>query len=92
MVRNKAFISLSLLLHMGKVIVVLVVGLLALSACSSAPQPTTGNPHLSVDRDSVDLGRIAFNQATQADFSVENTGAGSLQILGEPQVELVQGC
>lgn len=54
--------------------------------------PQVGNPRLAVQQDAIDLGVQPFERRVSAVFEVRNVGTGSLSILGEPAVELVQGC
>ncbi len=79
-------------------VLIIVVGFLAwrggtsgTKAASATPQ-VTGSPKLSVDRDSIDFGKVPLNQTVQADFKLKNVGDRPLRILGEPRVELVKGC
>jgi hypothetical protein len=58
---------------------------------SAAPQAVAGG-RLSVDRDSLDFGRVPLDKAVRAEFTLKNEGDQPLRILGEPRVELVQGC
>jgi hypothetical protein len=52
----------------------------------------TGAPQLTVDQTTVDAGMVKFETPVQAAFRLRNTGDKPLQILGEPQVELIEGC
>ena len=79
-------------------VLIILVGFLAwrgstsgAKAASAAPQ-VTGGPKLSVDRDSVDLGKVPLDQTVRAEFKLKNVGDRPLRILGEPRVELVKGC
>jgi hypothetical protein len=80
---------------MGAVLIV-VVGFLAwngsnLKKPSATPQ-VTGGPKLSVDRDSIDFGKLPLDQPVRAEFKLKNVGDQPLAIKGEPRVELVKGC
>ena len=63
---------------------------------SSAPPadftPQSESARLAVDRESIDLGVQPLNRLVSTVFNVRNVGKATLQILGEPQVELVEGC
>lgn len=61
-------------------------------ATTGSPDQGSGTPRLAVAQDTIDLGTIRFNNPAQSVFTVRNTGDGSLVVLGEPQVELVEGC
>ncbi|MFQ5577790.1 MAG: hypothetical protein ACE5G8_12480 [Anaerolineae bacterium] len=52
----------------------------------------TGAPRLAVDQAEIDEGYIKLNNTIRTDFRLKNVGDQPLQILGEPQVELVEGC
>ncbi len=57
----------------------------------AAPQ-VTGNARLQVDRDGIDFGKVPLDQPVKAVFKLSNVGDRTLRILGEPRVELVEGC
>ncbi len=61
------------------------------SAGGDEPQ-AKGSARLSVDRTSVDFGRVPLNIPVKAIFKLKNVGDQPLTIKGEPRVELVQGC
>ena len=79
----------------------LIAGGLALLA-TAAPTPpaarpaaspqVAGAPRLAVDRTIVDEGYVKFGTPVHETFRLSNAGNQPLQILGKPQVELVQGC
>jgi hypothetical protein len=56
------------------------------------PSTTSADPHLAVDRDTIDLGMQPFERPVSAVFQVQNVGGDTLRILAEPVVELVEGC
>lgn len=53
---------------------------------------TGGGPKLTVDRDKLDFGKVKMNAPVTAAFKLKNEGSAPLQILGEPQVRVVEGC
>ena len=59
---------------------------------SSNSVPQADGPRLAVDRDSIDLGTQPFERRVSAVFQVTNIGNSALNMLGEPSVELVEGC
>jgi hypothetical protein len=66
-------------------------------ANSSSPQTggaplVTGSPKLSVDRDSIDFGKVPLDIPVKATFKLKNVGDQPLTIKGEPRVEVVRGC
>jgi len=60
-------------------------------SASATPQ-ATGGPKLSVDRDSIDFGKLPLDQTVRAEFKLKNVGDQLLAIKGAPRVELVKGC
>jgi hypothetical protein len=56
-----------------------------------APQ-VTGAPHLVVDQTTIDEGDVKLGQTIRSAFRLQNAGDQPLQILGEPQVEVIEGC
>lgn len=56
-----------------------------------APQ-VTGAPSLVVDQTTIDEGDVKLGQTIRSAFRLQNVGDQPLQILGEPQVEVVEGC
>ncbi len=79
--------------------VLLIVAGLAFWWSSASPSPAaspaqTGSngPRLAVDRAEVDEGKVKLDTPIRTTFRLSNAGNQPLQILGEPQVELVEGC
>jgi hypothetical protein len=62
------------------------------AARPAAPPQVTGAPRMAVDRTAVDEGYVKFGTPVHETFRLSNVGNRPLQILGKPQVELVQGC
>ena len=63
----------------------------------SGPPPgyvpaVTGAPRVAVSEDVIDYGNVRLNTTIETVFRVQNVGDRPLHILGEPQVELIQGC
>jgi hypothetical protein len=76
--------------------VFIVVGFLAWRG-SRPPQTTpspgsTGGARLSVDRATIDFGKVPLDVPVKATFKLQNVGDQPLTLKGEPRVELVQGC
>ena len=77
----------------GAAVVLIAGGVVMLSAQTSpAPSSVAGVPRLAVDRTTVDEGYVKFGTPVHETFHLSNAGNQPLQILGTPQVELVQGC
>jgi len=51
-----------------------------------------GAPRMVLSQELIDHGDVQFNIPVESVFVVRNEGDGLLQILGEPQVELRDGC
>jgi hypothetical protein len=51
-----------------------------------------GAPSVSVSQDRLDYGEVKIDTPVEAVFQVRNVGDQPLTILGEPQLELVEGC
>jgi hypothetical protein len=64
------------------------------TAASSVPgySPQASGPRVAVDHEVIDLGVQPLNRVANAVFRVSNLGDSPLQILGEPAVELIEGC
>ena len=77
--------------------VVLVIAGLVLVWNGSNTAPGTepdlaGAPRLAVDKTEVDEGDVKIETPIQSAFTLKNVGGQPLQIIGEPQVELIEGC
>lgn len=74
------------------VAVVLVGSSLALLLFPTSSEPETGVPKVVVDNPIIDEGYQPLDKIIRTSFTLRNEGEASLRILGEPQVELVEGC
>ena len=52
----------------------------------------TGAPRLVVDQTTIDEGEVKVNTQIRTAYRLQNVGDQPLKILGEPAVELVEGC
>ncbi len=52
----------------------------------------SGAPRVSVPQDNFDYGAVKLGETIETVFDVRNTGDQPLVILGEPRVELIEGC
>jgi hypothetical protein len=52
----------------------------------------TGRPSAVIDQKYFDYGDVHFDSPVETTFKVKNVGDEPLIFLGEPQVELVEGC
>jgi len=53
---------------------------------------THDTPSLKVDKEQVDLGKVALGQTVQVSFQVTNVGDQPLRFSAQPFVEVVEGC
>lgn len=83
-----------LALVVGVVLVVAVIMVLvaANKQRSSTPPEVSGAPRARLDQTQIDLGAVRFEQQVESIFHLKNVGDLPLIILGEPRVELLQGC
>lgn len=51
-----------------------------------------GAPAARLDQMLIDYGDVRFEQPVETEVKVRNVGDAPLQVLGEPRVELLQGC
>ena len=73
--------------------VLLVVGGLSILLISGDSNTTSGGtPKLVVDQTEIDEGYVKLNTSVRTSFTIRNEGDGLLRVLGEPQVQLVEGC
>jgi hypothetical protein len=70
---------------------ILWTGSQATTGSPVTPQ-VTGAPRLAVDKTEVDEGYVKLETPVRSQFILTNVGDQSLQIVGEPQVQLVEGC
>ena len=76
-------------------LIVLVAGALALIFGGRGPayEPeVAGAPRAQIEQTSMDLGDVALNEQVESTFRLRNIGDEALVVLGEPRVELVEGC
>lgn len=74
---------------------------LVLVSCAGAAAPKiepgkpvasyTGGPRLALEQQSIDYGKVQFNQQVQATFTAKNVGSSPLTIR-KVDVKAVQGC
>lgn len=77
----------------GAIVVVLaIVAAMTGSRRESFEPEVAGAPRAEVDQTSIDHGAVRFEQPVESVFRVRNVGDQPLTILGEPRVELLQGC
>lgn len=74
------------------VIVLAIVAVLTGTRREPFEPEVTGEPRAQVDQSSIDHGAVRFNQPVESVFRIRNVGDQPLNILGEPRVELVEGC
>ena len=92
--RNSFWVSLVVVGALALIIVGVIVmtrpGLAA--GASTAAGGAGAGPRVAVDRDKLDFGKVKMNTPVTAAFKVRNVGSAPLQILGQSQVRVVEGC
>ena len=58
---------------------------------AAAPE-VSGAPILKIDQPVIDEGEVKIDTPVRTTFRLSNVGDQPLSILGEPQVELIEGC
>jgi hypothetical protein len=58
---------------------------------AAAPE-VSGAPKLKIDQPMIDEGEVKIDTPVRTTFRLSNVGDQPLSILGEPQVELIEGC
>ncbi|MFQ6077169.1 MAG: hypothetical protein ACE5Z5_13735 [Candidatus Bathyarchaeia archaeon] len=58
----------------------------------SEEQSLVDGPRISFDYDSADLGNLPLNQMFHYYFPFRNVGNATLEIIGEPTIETLEGC
>lgn len=81
----------------GAAVLLVAVGLAvwwssATSSPATAPQMSDSTAKLVVDHTTIDDGYVKFGTPVQAIFRLSNSGSQPLQVLGQPKVELIEGC
>ena len=59
---------------------------------SVSPPEVRGMPRVAVTPETIDYGDVKLDTSIRSVFHVSNIGDEPLQILGEPEVELIRGC
>ena len=72
--------------------VLFVVGGISLLLISGQTGSEDGTPKVAVNQTIIDEGYQKLNKTIRTSFTLRNDGDATLQILGEPKVELVEGC
>jgi hypothetical protein len=83
----------------GLGLLAVVLGVIVISLLGSrsnqrggATPVVAGAPNVSVPESELDHGTQRFEAPVESVFTVSNTGDQPLNILGEPRVELIEGC
>lgn len=72
--------------------VLFVVGGISLLLISGQTEPENGTPKVVVNQTTIDEGYQKRNKTIRTSFTLRNEGDATLRILGEPKVELIEGC
>ena len=77
----------------GAVAVVMAIAAVIIGSRGAPFEPeVTGAARAEIEETSIDHGTLRFEQPVESVFRVRNVGDQPLLILGEPRVELVEGC
>ena len=82
----------------GAAVLLIVLGLVFLrrpgepASTSDLPTLATNMPRLAVDQKQIDFGKVPLDIPVKATFKLSNVGDQPLQILGQPMIEVKQGC
>lgn len=82
----------AVLVGIGAAILALAVWLIQSSQQQPYTAEVSGQPSAAVDQAFFDYGDVRVNTPVETVFRVKNVGDQPLTILGEPRVELVEGC
>jgi hypothetical protein len=80
------------LVGVGVVVAGIVFALIQFSQREPYIPEVTGRPSAAIDQTVFDYGDVVNNSWVETTFHVKNVGDQSLIILGEPLVEVVEGC
>lgn len=58
----------------------------------SVPRQVTGAPRLAVVQPMIEEGDVKLGQTVRSTFRLQNVGDQPLEILGQPSVEVIEGC
>lgn len=77
----------------GTIVAILALVALVIGNQEEPFEPqVTGAPRAEVDRISIDHGDIRFEEPVESIYRIRNVGDQPLLILGEPRVQLIEGC
>jgi len=79
---------------LGGLVLILVAVMLVFKrpADTTDPVEVAGVPRLVADKELVDFGDVKLNTTVRADFTLTNTGDGTLLFTEIPYIELKDGC
>lgn len=93
---KSAFAASPRALRIGVVALVLIVlgisGFLISNSDEEFVPSVIGAPHIAFAQDSVDHGDVHYGKTVESVFKFRNEGDEQLIILGEPHVQVVEGC
>lgn len=81
-----------LLIAGAAALLVLIAGVMLIARQPGLPPSTGEGARVAVEPEKIDFGQVKVEQQVTARFVVTNQGDDTLQILGQPQVRLVDGC
>jgi hypothetical protein len=81
-----------LLLAAAGALLLVIAGVLIIANQPGVSPATAAGARVAVEPEAIDFGKVQVEQPLTARFVVRNEGDETLQILGQPQVRLVEGC
>ncbi|MBI5670583.1 MAG: hypothetical protein HZC41_21525 [Chloroflexi bacterium] len=82
----------AVLVGIGAAIIALALWLIQGSQQPPYTAEVSGQPSAAIDQAFFDYGDVRMNTPVETVFRVKNIGDQPLTLLGEPRVELVEGC
>ncbi len=91
--RQKQLMTVGLLALGGLILVAMTAFLINNNKPASKVQvDVKGSPRLKVDKDQVDLGKVALGNTVSVDFTLSNTGDQPLKLSEQPYIDVIEGC
>lgn len=90
--KRPAWLLPAALVGIGAAIIALAVWLIQSGQQPPYTAEVSGQPSAAIDQTYFDYGDVRVDTPVETAFRVKNVGDQPLMILGEPRVELVEGC
>ncbi len=90
--KRPAWVLPAALVGLGAAIIALALWLIQSGQQPAYTPEVAGQPSAAIDQTYFDYGDVRVDTPVETVFRVKNVGDQPLSILGEPRVELVEGC